>query len=51
MDRTHKKVLVKITFDYILKNDKKELKGTSKHLVTIQEINSKPLITEITVAK
>ncbi|NOZ91188.1 MAG: hypothetical protein GXO60_07905 [Epsilonproteobacteria bacterium] len=51
IDKAHKKVLVKITFDYTLKNDKKELKGTSKHLVTMQEFDKKLLITEITVAK
>ena len=51
IDKIHKRVTIKITFDYILKNSKKELKGTSHHLVTMQEINGKLLIVEVGVAK
>ena len=42
---------VKIVFDYLLDNGKKELKGVSKHLLTVKKINGKLLITNIEVAK
>ncbi len=51
LDKKEKEATIKITFDYTLKNSKKELKGVSKHLLTIKEINGKVLITKIEVAK
>jgi len=51
IDKAHKKATIKITFDYILKNSQKELKGTSRHLVTVQKINGELLIVEVGVTK
>jgi len=42
---------VKIVFNYILSNGKKELKGISKHLLTVEKINNQQLITNIEVVK
>ena len=50
----HKKkreVKIKITFNYRLKNGKKELKGVSRHIVTIKEIGGEVLISEIEIDK
>jgi hypothetical protein len=49
IDKKAKKITIEISFNYILKNNKKELKGKSKHIVTIQEINGKLFIVEIGV--
>jgi hypothetical protein len=41
---------IKITFNYLLKGSKKEIKGVSRHILTIKEIDGKVLITKIGVA-
>jgi len=46
-----KEVQVKIIFDYLLNNGKKEINGTSQHLLTVKEINGKLLITKVELAK
>ncbi len=51
LDKNSKEVKIKITFNYKLKNGKKELKGVSRHLLTIKEIDGEVLITKIEVAK
>jgi hypothetical protein len=47
LDTKSKEIVITITFNYILKNGKKELKGISRHIVTIKEIGGKVLITKI----
>ena len=46
-----KEVRLKIIFDYLLNNGKKEIKGTSQHLLTVKEIKGKLLITKVELAK
>jgi len=50
-DEKEKEVHVKIIFDYLLNNGKKELKGTSQHLLTVKEVHGKLLITKVELAK
>ena len=42
---------VKIVFDYTLANGKKELKGKSKHLLTVKDINGQLRISRIEIIK
>ena len=51
LDKKIREIKVKITFNYRLDNGKKELKGVSRHLLTIREIGGDVLITKIEVAK
>lgn len=50
VDHKRKEVKIKITFEYRLKNGEKELKGVSKHLLTLREIGRKLLITRVELA-
>ncbi len=51
LNKKLKEITIQITFNYVIKNGKKELKGVSRHLVTIKEIGKKLLITKIKVSK
>ncbi len=51
IDKKSKEIKIKITFNYLLKNGEKELKGVSRHIVTIKEIGGEVLITKIEIFK
>ena len=49
--KNKKETKVKIVFDYVISNGKKELKGVSRHLLTVIEVNGKVFIKSIELAK
>ncbi len=51
LDKKSKEIKIKITFNYRLENDKKELKGVSNHLLTIVQKDNKMLITAVELFK
>ncbi|MBD3843984.1 MAG: hypothetical protein IE909_19330 [Campylobacterales bacterium] len=51
LDNAKKEAVIKITFDYLLENQKKSLTGTSRHLITLKEIDGEMLITKLELAK
>lgn len=51
LDNAKKEAVIKITFDYLLENKKKSLTGTSRHLITLKEIDGEMLITKLELAK
>ncbi|MCH9740514.1 MAG: hypothetical protein K0U38_06700, partial [Epsilonproteobacteria bacterium] len=49
IDKKSKEVTIKIEFDYVISNSKKELTGVSRHLVTVKEIGGELLISKIKI--
>jgi hypothetical protein len=47
LDHDKREVKIKITFDYLLKNGERELRGVSRHLLTLKEIGGELLISEV----
>ena len=51
ISKTKEMVQLQITFDYVLNNGTKILKGTSKHFLTLKEFGEKVLITKVSLKK